>query len=53
MAEQDEVVGKVIEGTYHDAGSIDTYLEAVVDVALSDPRVAGKLEKFLRDRLAN
>lgn len=44
-----EVYGLKIDGNWHDTGDKEKYLEAILDVALSDP----KLALVLRDYIAN
>jgi len=52
LAAKGKVVGLVVKGDFHDAGSIDKYLEAVVDMALNDKRVSKTFRKYLENRLA-
>jgi UTP--glucose-1-phosphate uridylyltransferase len=51
LAKIDDVYGCVIDGIWHDAGSPDKYLEAIVDVALASPKYGPEFEKYLRNRL--
>jgi UTP--glucose-1-phosphate uridylyltransferase len=52
LAGQDEVYGQVIDGTWHDCGNKEKYLEAIVDVALADESIAPAFKDFLKDKLA-
>ncbi len=52
LAKQTEVYGKVIEGKWHDTGNKQSYLEAIVDVALSDPELGGDFRDYLEHKLA-
>jgi UTP--glucose-1-phosphate uridylyltransferase len=45
------VYGRVIEGQWHDAGNKEKYLEAIVDVALDDPKMAPAFRDFLEAKL--
>lgn len=45
------VYGKYIEGIYHDAGDKLSYLKAVADHALSDPKLGPDFKKYLNARL--
>lgn len=45
------VMGKYIEGIYHDAGDKLSYLKAVADHALSDPNIGEDYRKYLLARL--
>jgi UTP--glucose-1-phosphate uridylyltransferase len=51
LAEQGRVVGKFIEGVYHDAGDKARYLRAVVDHALADPKLGPDFREYLTKRL--
>ena len=51
LAEQGRVVGKFIEGVYHDAGDKARYLRAVVDHALADPKLGPNFREYLTKRL--
>jgi len=51
LAEQGQVVGKFIEGVYHDAGDKARYLRAVVDHALADPKLGPNFREYLTKRL--
>ena len=52
LAETSEVYGKIIEGSYHDAGDKGSYLEAVVDAALRHPELKDSFEEYLHERLS-
>lgn len=47
-----EVYGRVIEGQWHDAGNKEKYLEAIIDVALSDSSIAPAFKRYLEEKLA-
>lgn len=47
----DEVYGRVIDGIWHDTGDQFKYICAVIDMALENPKYAGLLKVFLRQRL--
>lgn len=51
LAQQAKVCGKVIDGIYHDTGSPQLYLEAIVDTALADPGMGEKFRQYLEQRL--
>jgi UTP--glucose-1-phosphate uridylyltransferase len=51
LAPHKPVYGQVIEGQWHDAGSKEKYLEAIVDIALGDPTMAPAFDRYLRDKL--
>ena len=51
LAQQDNVYGKIIEGTYHDAGNKARYLEAVVDATLRHPELQTEFRAYLECRL--
>lgn len=50
-AQDNAVYGKVIDGVYHDAGDKASYLRAIVDHALADPKLGPDFEKYLHTRL--
>lgn len=50
-AKDDQVYGRVIDGHWHDAGDKEKYLEAIVDVALDDPKIAPAFKAYLEDKL--
>ncbi len=51
FSKQDQVYGRVIEGRWHDAGNKEKYLEAIVDVALDDPKIAPAFKEYLEAKL--
>jgi len=53
LASQDEVYGRVIEGTWHDCGNKEKYLEAIVDVSLADADIAPAFKAYLQGQLAS
>jgi UTP--glucose-1-phosphate uridylyltransferase len=50
-AKDDVVYGQVIEGTWHDAGNKEKYLEAIVDIALADDNIAPAFRQYLQAKL--
>jgi UTP--glucose-1-phosphate uridylyltransferase len=52
LAQTDKVYGRFIEGVWHDTGDPLKYIQAVVDVALSDDNYGPDLEQYLRKRLS-
>lgn len=52
-SKDDQVYGRVIEGRWHDAGNKEKYLEAIVDVALDDPKIAPAFREYLENKLKN
>lgn len=52
MAKSSTVYGQLIEGTWHDAGNKEKYLEAIVDVALDDPELSDGFRDYIRGKLA-
>jgi UTP--glucose-1-phosphate uridylyltransferase len=52
LAIQGKVSGKFNDGVYHDAGDKVRYLRAVVDHALSDPKIGPTFRKYLEYRLS-
>lgn len=51
LAQTTPMFGCVIQGTWHDAGSKSSYLRAVVDFALDDPKIGPEFRTFLQERL--
>lgn len=51
LAQNDQVYGKFIEGTWHDTGDQLKYLQAVVDVALSSDVYGEQFADYLKNRL--
>lgn len=51
MAKEDKVYGRLVDGRYLDCGSPEKYLEAIVDVALSNPELSDNFKKYLDERL--
>ena len=51
LALKGRVVGKFIDGVYHDAGDKARYLRAVVDHALADPKLGPNFREYLNKRL--
>ena len=51
LAREDKVYGQLIEGVWHDAGDKEKYLEAIVDVALSDQELGTDFRAYLHNRL--
>ncbi|HVQ44485.1 MAG TPA: UTP--glucose-1-phosphate uridylyltransferase [Candidatus Saccharimonadia bacterium] len=52
-SKHETVYGRVIEGHWHDAGNKEKYLEAIVDVALDDPKIAPAFRDYLVAKLKN
>jgi len=48
-AKSGEVLGKFIEGTYHDTGDPLKYIQALVDVTLAHPVLGKDFEKYLKN----
>jgi UTP--glucose-1-phosphate uridylyltransferase len=51
LAASDDVYGCFIDGNYYDAGNQLTYLEAIVDVALKDPKYKDDFSAYLKSRI--
>ncbi len=51
LAGRGKVYGKVIEGKWHDTGSKETYLEAIVDLALQHPEIKDRFKDYLKKRI--
>ncbi len=51
LAARGELVATVLDAPRWDTGTPQGYLEAVIDHALADPRLAGPLRAFLHERL--
>lgn len=51
LAQDDQVYGKFIKGTWHDTGDPLKYLQAVVDVALENDTYGPQFEDYLNKRL--
>lgn len=51
LLQTEKVYGKVIEGTWHDAGDPLKYLKAVVDVALENDKFGQEFRDYLETRL--
>lgn len=51
LAQDGQVYGKFIQGTWHDTGDPLKYLQAVVDVALENEAYGEKFAKYLNERL--
>lgn len=51
LLQTEKVYGKVIEGTWHDAGDPLKYLKAVVDVALENHKFGQEFRNYLETRL--
>lgn len=52
LARQGEVYGKVLEGTWHDTGNKQKYLECIVDMALANDELGPQFRGYLEQRLA-
>lgn len=53
LAHRDEVYGQFIEGVWHDTGDQLKYLQAIVDSALSHPKLSQPFQDYLHKRLSN
>lgn len=51
LAQQGGVVGRFIDGVWHDTGDQLKYLKAVVDTALMSDKLGADFEKYLHERL--
>lgn len=51
LAQTAPVFGKIIDGIYHDTGNKLSYLKAVVDMALENPKFGREFEEYLKSRL--
>lgn len=51
LAQQGGVVGRFIDGIWHDTGDQLKYLKAVVDTALMSDKLGADFEKYLHERL--
>lgn len=51
LAKKGKVYGRYIEGIYHDAGDKASYLRAIVDHALADPKLGPAFKAYLESRL--
>ena len=51
LAKKGMVYGKYIEGVYHDAGDKASYLRAIVDHALADPKLGPAFRDYVMSRL--
>lgn len=51
LAGQSEVYGCFIDGSWHDTGDQQKYLETIVDMALDDPRYSDNFRNYLTRRL--
>ena len=46
-AQNNELYGLKIDGNWHDTGNKEKYLEAIMDVALADPKLAGVIYSYI------
>lgn len=51
LAQQENVTGLKIKGTYHDTGNPEAYLHTLISIALQDKRYGANLRDFLRHEL--
>ena len=51
LSQKGLVVGKFIDGVYHDAGDKASYLRAVIDHALADPKLGPGLKEYINKRI--
>jgi UTP--glucose-1-phosphate uridylyltransferase len=52
LAQTGQVFGKVIEGKFHDTGNKESYLRAIVDVALDHPELGESFRAYLKERIS-
>lgn len=50
--QSNDVYGLKIEGNWHDTGNKEKYLEAILDVALSDPKLGLVIRDYVRNYVA-
>ncbi len=53
LARTSGMFGKVLEGTWHDTGNKEKYLECIVDMALSNPELKDSFRHYLENRLSD
>lgn len=51
LAKKDKIYGCFVEGNRYDTGDKLLYIEAIVDMALNDPKYHDDLSAFLRDKI--
>jgi UTP--glucose-1-phosphate uridylyltransferase len=51
LAQSGEVYGRFLDGTYHDTGNPELYLQSIVNVALDDPKLGENFRAFLKSKL--
>ncbi|HSX00627.1 MAG TPA: UTP--glucose-1-phosphate uridylyltransferase [Candidatus Saccharimonas sp.] len=51
LAKSGTVYGQVLEGTWHDTGNKQKYLECIADIALADPDLGPGFASYLKKRL--
>lgn len=51
LAQSQPVYCRYVEGQYHDTGNKQKYLEALVDTALTHPKIGESFRKYLEERL--
>lgn len=51
LATNQGLMGKVIEGQYHDTGNPLSYLQTQIDVALEHPELGGELGEYLKHKI--
>ncbi len=52
LARTKDVYGKVLDGTWHDTGNKQKYLECIVDMALQNPELSESFREYLHEKLA-
>lgn len=52
LARAGQVYGKVLEGTWHDTGNKQKYLECIVDMALANDELGPQFRDYLQKKLA-
>ncbi len=53
LARTGQVYGKVLDGTWHDTGNKQKYLECIVDMALANDKLAPDFRRYLQRRLTD
>lgn len=48
LARQNDVYGYILDGTWHDTGNKQKYIEAIIEQALKDPKLGPKLKEFIK-----
>lgn len=51
LAQNDRVIGRFVEGVWHDTGDKLKYLKAITDIALTDDKLGAQYRAYLEKRL--